>query len=80
VEIILLVEQSTNRRESHCMKPMKVVGINASPRGKKSSTLRLTNAVLAGAKEEGAETELIDLYPLKIGYCTGCAACYVTAE
>jgi len=62
------------------MKPMKVVGINASPRGKKSSTLRLTNAVLAGAKEEGAETELIDLYPLKIGYCTGCAACYVTGE
>lgn len=62
------------------MKSMKVIGINASPRGKKSSTLRLTNAVLAGAKEEGAETELIDLYTLKIGYCTGCVACYVTGE
>jgi multimeric flavodoxin WrbA len=62
------------------MKPMKVIGINASPRGKKSSTLRLTNAVLAGAKEEGAETELIDLYALKIEYCNACDACYATGE
>ena len=45
---------------------MKVIGINASPRGKDSNTLRLTNAVLAGAKEEGAETEFIDLYTLRI--------------
>ena len=51
---------------------MKVIGLNASPRGKKSNTLRLTNAMLAGAKEEGAETECIDLYSLKIDYCTGC--------
>lgn len=62
------------------MNPIKIIGINASPRGAKSSTLRLTNAVLAGAKEEGAETELIDLYALKIEYCTGCLACYATGD
>lgn len=62
------------------MKKMKVIGINASPREKRSNTLRLTNAVLTGANEEGAETELIDLYQLKIDYCTGCEACYVTGE
>ena len=59
---------------------MKVIGINASPRGKDSNTLRLTNAVLAGAKEEGAETEFIDLYTLRIEYCTACGTCYATGE
>ncbi|HVP96273.1 flavodoxin family protein [Methanoregula sp.] len=59
---------------------MKVIGINASPRGKESNTLRLTNAVLEGAKEEGAETELIDLYTLRIEYCTACGTCYATGE
>jgi multimeric flavodoxin WrbA len=59
---------------------MKVIGINASPRGKDSNTLKLTNAVLAGAKEGGAETELIDLYTLRIEYCTACGTCYATGE
>jgi multimeric flavodoxin WrbA len=59
---------------------MKVIGINASPRGKESNTLKLTNAVLAGAKEEGAETEFIDLYTLRIEYCTACGTCYATGE
>jgi multimeric flavodoxin WrbA len=59
---------------------MKILGINASPRGKDSNTLRLTSAVLDGAKEEGAETELIDLYSLRIEYCTACGTCYATGE
>ena len=59
---------------------MKVIGVNASPRGKDSNTLKLTNAVLAGAKEEGAETEFIDLYTLRIEYCTACGTCYATGE
>jgi multimeric flavodoxin WrbA len=59
---------------------MKVIGLNASPRGKESNTLRLTNAVLAGAKDEGAETELVDIYSLRIGYCNACGNCYATGE
>lgn len=59
---------------------MKVIGINASPRGNESNTLQLVNAVLSGASTEGAETELIDLYKLRIEYCIGCGTCYSTGE
>ncbi len=59
---------------------MKVIGVNASPRGKDSNTLRLVNAVLAGAKDNGAETEYVDLYTLHIGYCTACGTCYAKGE
>jgi multimeric flavodoxin WrbA len=59
---------------------MKILGINASPRGNESNTLQLVKSVLTGAESEGAEVELIDLYKLKIEYCTGCGACYATGE
>jgi multimeric flavodoxin WrbA len=59
---------------------MKILGINASPRGNESNTLQLVKAVLKGAESEGAEAELIDLYNLRIEYCTGCGACYATGE
>ncbi len=59
---------------------MKVIGLNASPKGKDSNTLRLVNAVLAGAKDEGAETELVDIYKLHIEYCTACGTCYAKGE
>jgi len=59
---------------------MKVIGVNASPRGKDSNTLRLVNGVLAGAKDNGAETEYVDLYTLHIGYCTACGTCYAKGE
>ena len=47
---------------------MKVIGIIASPKGKESNTLKLVNAALAGAAAEGAKTELVDLYKLRIEY------------
>ncbi len=59
---------------------MKVIGLNASPRGRESRTLRLVNAVLQGARDEGAETELVDVYSLRIGYCTACGTCYATGD
>jgi len=59
---------------------MKVIGLHASPKGKNSNTLRLMNAVLAGAKNEGAETELVDIYKLNIGYCTDCGTCYAKGD
>lgn len=58
----------------------KVLGLNASPRGRESRTLRLVEAVLDGARAEGAETELIDVYSLRIEYCTACGACYASGE
>ena len=59
---------------------MKVIGLNASPRGKESRTLRLVNAVLEGARDEGATTELVDVYRLRIEYCTACGSCYATGD
>jgi multimeric flavodoxin WrbA len=55
---------------------MKILGINGSPRGAKSTTLKLVDAVLEGAKEAGAKTKLIDLCSLKIDYCDACGVCY----
>jgi multimeric flavodoxin WrbA len=55
---------------------MKILGINASPRGEKSQTLILVKAVLDGAKSAGAEVELVDVCNLDIKYCNACQVCY----
>ena len=59
---------------------MKVLGLNASPRGKESQTLRLVIAVLDGAEVEGAKTELLDVCDYEIGFCTACGTCYAKGE
>lgn len=55
---------------------MKVLGINASPRGSKSQTLKLVKSVLNGAKSKGAKVELVDICKLHIEYCIACGVCY----
>src|SRR5512136_689590 len=57
---------------------MKILGINASPRGSKSQTLRLVKAVLDGAKSAGADVELVDVCQLDIEYCNACQVCFKT--
>jgi multimeric flavodoxin WrbA len=59
---------------------MKILGINSSPRGKNSRTLKLVEAVLDGARQKGAETELVDICKLDIRYCLGCQVCYATGK
>jgi multimeric flavodoxin WrbA len=53
---------------------MKIVGVNGSPR-KKWNTHILLEKCLEGAKETGAETELINLYDIQFKGCTSCFAC-----
>ena len=53
---------------------MKVIGINASPR-KKANTQTLVEAILSGAEDKGAETNLVNLRELKINGCLGCEGC-----
>lgn len=55
---------------------MKILGINASPKGPKSETLKLVKAVLNGAKSKGFKVELLDLCKLNIEYCNACGVCY----
>jgi multimeric flavodoxin WrbA len=59
---------------------MKILGINASPRGDKSQTRRLVAAVLEGARQVGADVTFIDLCSLDIAFCTACGTCYAKGE
>ena len=53
---------------------MKVIAVNGSPR-KNWNTHILLEKYLDGAKEIGAETELINLYDMNFKGCTSCFAC-----
>lgn len=53
---------------------MKIIAVNGSPR-KKWNTHILLDKCLEGAKEAGAETELINLYDIQFKGCTSCFAC-----
>lgn len=55
---------------------MKILGICGSPRGTKSQTRTLTEALLAEAESKGAETELVDLGKARIGFCRACEGCH----
>jgi multimeric flavodoxin WrbA len=59
---------------------VKIIGISSSPKAKASNTLKLLNAALEGAREAGAETELIDVAKLKINFCKGDSSCYKTGK
>jgi multimeric flavodoxin WrbA len=59
---------------------LKILGINASPKGEKSQTRRLVMGVLEGARHSGADVTFIDLCSLDINYCTACGACYANGE
>jgi multimeric flavodoxin WrbA len=52
---------------------MKVMGFNGSPR--KGNTRTLIEAVLKGAEEKGAQTQLVNLNEGNIRGCQGCDAC-----
>ncbi len=53
---------------------MKVIAVNGSPR-KDWNTHILLNKCLEGAKEAGAETELVHLYDMNFKGCISCFAC-----
>lgn len=59
---------------------MKIVAVVASPKGERSQTLRLVQAVLEGAEAAGADVECVDLCRLRIKYCIACGACYVKGQ
>jgi len=55
-------------------KPKKVIAVNGSPREKWNTHILLEKS-LVGAKEMGAETELVNLYDLNFKGCISCFAC-----
>ncbi len=58
---------------------MKVVGIVCSPR-KGGNTEFLVQEALAGARERGAETELVTVWDKDIRPCDGCLSCQKTGK
>jgi putative sterol carrier protein/putative NADPH-quinone reductase len=55
---------------------MKILAVNGSPRGAKGNTERILQPFLAGAREAGAETEVVYLKGKKINHCLGCFTCW----
>jgi len=55
---------------------VRVLAINGSPRGTKSNTDRILQPFLAGAREAGAETEVVYLKDKEIKHCIGCFTCW----
>ncbi len=58
---------------------MKILGISFSPR-EKGNTELLMGKALAGARSEGAETELYRIADKSIKPCDGCSACFKTGR
>mgnify|MGYP003586696694 CR=1 FL=1 len=57
---------------------MRILIINGSPRGKNSSSLRLTMALAEGLRREGDEVETVDISKLDIQGCRGCFGCWAS--
>ncbi len=55
---------------------MKILAINGSPRGAKGNTERILQPFLDGARDVGAETEVVYLKSKKIKACRGCLGCW----
>lgn len=56
---------------------MKILILNASPRGSKSASLKVAKAFTDGICEAvTAEVQTLDLYKMNIGDCRGCLCCW----
>ena len=55
---------------------MKIIAICGSPRGGRSQTRLLAEAVLSVARDKGAETLFIDAGKAHVGGCIACEACH----
>ena len=54
---------------------MKILIINGSPNGLKGNTGQLINPFVKTLKQEGVDTEIINLGEIALNPCTGCMAC-----
>jgi multimeric flavodoxin WrbA len=56
---------------------MKILALNSSPRKDRGGTATILNIFLEGAKEAGAEIDLVYVHDLEIKPCLGCFVCWV---
>ena len=55
---------------------MNILAICGSPRGARSQTRAMTEALLSEAKAKGATIGLVDLGRARIGFCQACEVCH----
>ncbi len=55
---------------------MKFIAFNGSPAGKSSATNKIIEAFLDGAKNAGAEVDIVQLMDYEIKQCRGCFHCW----
>jgi hypothetical protein len=55
---------------------MKILVLNGSPRGKKSTTMQITNSFLRGIKKTDDDIKVVHLVSYKIAPCKGCYCCW----
>jgi multimeric flavodoxin WrbA len=56
---------------------LKLLALNSSPRKERGGTALVLNTFLEGAKEAGAEIDLVYVYDLNIKPCLGCFTCWI---
>jgi len=56
----------------------KIFSVNSSPNGEEGNTARLLQAILEGASEAGAETQVEHIFDQNIKPCKGCLTCWIT--
>jgi multimeric flavodoxin WrbA len=56
---------------------LKILALNGSPRKEQSGTATVLNLFLEGAKEAGAEIDLVHIHGLQIKPCLGCFVCWI---
>lgn len=59
---------------------MNIVVIIASPHAERGNTARLTELVLEGARQAGAQTETVCLTGKEVGPCIACDKCHATGS
>ena len=55
---------------------MKIVALNGSPRGMRSGTAVMIEALLEGLSSQGNTTKHIQLSDMTIAHCSGCYTCW----
>ena len=58
---------------------MKIVAVNGSPKGIKSNTKVMLDAIMNSYHKKGHDAHTINLSEYEIKYCTGCYACWTTS-
>jgi multimeric flavodoxin WrbA len=59
---------------------LRLIAVNGSPHGSRGGTARILEWVLTACRDEGVETEVVNLADADLRHCEGCGACMNSGE